>query len=43
MEITKFSRRLLKKEIPVECVERSGDEPLLIGFSDEEAIKEKLL
>ena len=43
MEVTKFSRMLLKKEIPVECVERSGDEPLLIGFSDEEAIKEKLL
>ena len=43
MEITKFSRRLLKKEIPVECVERSGDEPVLLGFLDEEAIKEKLL
>jgi DNA helicase-2/ATP-dependent DNA helicase PcrA len=43
MEITKFSRRLLNKEIAVECIERSGDEPLLLGFSDEEAIKEKLL
>jgi len=43
MEITKFSRRLLKKEISVECVERSGDEPLLIGFLDKEAIKEKLI
>ncbi len=43
MEITKFSRRLLNKEIGAEYVERSGDEPLLLGFSDEEAIKEKLL
>jgi DNA helicase-2/ATP-dependent DNA helicase PcrA len=43
MEITKFSRGLLNKEIGVECVERSGDEPLILGFLDEEAIKEKLL
>ena len=43
MEITKFSRRLLNKEVGVECVERSGDEPLILSFSDEEAIKEKLL
>ncbi|WML34821.1 RNA polymerase recycling motor HelD [Clostridium sp. OS1-26] len=43
MEITKISRRLINKEIAVECVERSGEEPLLLGFSDEEAIKEKLL
>lgn len=42
MEITKFSRRLLKKEIEAQCVERSGDEPLILGFSDEDAIKEKL-
>ena len=43
MEITKFSRRLLNKEITDECVERSGDKPLLLGFPDEEAIKERLL
>ena len=43
MEITKFSRRLLNKEITDECVERSGDEPLLLGFPDEEAAKEKLI
>lgn len=43
IEITKFSRRLLNKEIGAQCVERSGDEPLLLGFSDEAAIKEKLL
>ncbi len=43
MEITKFSRRLINKEIEAQCVERSGEEPLLLGFSDEDAIKEKLL
>lgn len=43
MEITNFSRLLLKKEITDERVERRGDKPLLLGFSDEEAIKEKLL
>ncbi|APM39809.1 RNA polymerase recycling motor HelD [Clostridium kluyveri] len=43
IEITKFSRRLLNKEISDECVERSGDEPLLLDFIDEEAIKERLL
>ncbi|MBE6088977.1 MAG: DEAD/DEAH box helicase [Clostridium beijerinckii] len=43
MEITKFSRRLLDKGLEAQCVERSGEEPLLLGFSNEEAIKEKLL
>jgi DNA helicase-2/ATP-dependent DNA helicase PcrA len=43
MEITKFSRSLLNKELEAQYVERSGDEPLLLGFSDEDAIKEKLL
>lgn len=43
MEITKFSRRLLNKDIHVECVERRGEEPLLLGFSDEQAIKERLI
>lgn len=43
MEITKFSRRLLNKDIGADCVERSGNEPLLLGFSNEDAIKEKLL
>lgn len=43
MEITKFSRRLLGKDIIDGCVERSGAEPLILGFSDEKAIKEKLL
>ncbi|MFZ5966125.1 MAG: RNA polymerase recycling motor HelD [Bacillota bacterium] len=43
MEITKFSRRLLKKEIADEWVGRSGDKPLLLGLPDEEAIKGRLL
>ncbi|NRT35293.1 DNA helicase-2/ATP-dependent DNA helicase PcrA [Clostridium beijerinckii] len=43
MEITKFSRRLLDKGLEAQCVERSGDEPLLLGFSNEKAIKERLL
>ncbi|WP_432405574.1 RNA polymerase recycling motor HelD [Wukongibacter sp. M2B1] len=43
MEITKFSRRLLNKEITDECVERSGDKPLLLSFSDEGSIKARLL
>jgi DNA helicase-2/ATP-dependent DNA helicase PcrA len=43
LEITKFSRRLLNKEITDGCVERSGEEPLLLGFYDNEEIKERLL
>jgi DNA helicase II / ATP-dependent DNA helicase PcrA len=43
MEITKFSRILLNKEINDELVERSGDKPLVIGFQKEDEIKEKIL
>jgi len=43
MEITEFSRKLLNKEITDEWVERSGDKPLVLGFSQEEAIKERIL
>lgn len=43
MEITRFSRMLVNKKISDECVERSGDKPLVIGFSEEEAIKARLL
>ncbi|MBL4930607.1 RNA polymerase recycling motor HelD [Clostridium paridis] len=43
MEITKFARRLLNKEIDDECVERSGDKPSILGFDNEEKIREKLL
>ena len=43
MEITKFSRKLLNKNITDEYIERSGNKPSVIGFPDEEAIKEKLI
>lgn len=43
MEITKFSRMLLNKEVTDECVERSGEEPLILGFQTEEDIKGRLL
>ncbi|WP_055668198.1 RNA polymerase recycling motor HelD [Desnuesiella massiliensis] len=43
MEITMFSRRLLNRETMDECVERSGDEPLLVGFPNEGVIKERLI
>ncbi|GFZ33054.1 DNA helicase [Clostridium zeae] len=43
MEITRFSRRLLNKEVTDGCVERSGEEPLVLGFSDEQSINERLL
>ena len=43
MEITRFARRLLNKDITDEYVERSGDEPLVIGFTNKEKIREKLL
>jgi DNA helicase-2/ATP-dependent DNA helicase PcrA len=43
LEITKFSRRLLNKEVTDEFVERRGEEPIVLGFSNEEAIKERIL
>lgn len=43
VEITRFSRRLLNKEITDGCVERNGEEPLLLGFSNDEAIKDRIL
>lgn len=43
MEITKFSRKLLNKEITDECVERRGDEPLIFNFASEEAIKDRVI
>jgi DNA helicase II / ATP-dependent DNA helicase PcrA len=42
-EITKFSRRILKKEVTDEYVERSGDKPIVLGFPDEQSIKETIL
>jgi len=43
MEITKFSRQLLRKETTDEYVERNGDKPLVLGFSTEEDIKERII
>lgn len=43
MEITKFARRILNKEITDEYVERRGEEPVIFSLPTEGAIKEKLL
>lgn len=43
MEITKFSRNLLIRNINDEYVERHGDEPNVIGFSDENHMNKKLI
>jgi len=43
MEITKFARKILNKEINDEYVERSGEKPFIINLSREEDIKEKLI
>lgn len=42
-EITKFSRKLLNKEVTAECVERSGDEPIVLGFSKKSDINQRVL
>jgi DNA helicase-2/ATP-dependent DNA helicase PcrA len=43
MEITEFSRRLLSHEVNAEYVERRGDKPEVLGFSDESSINERIL
>lgn len=43
MEITNFSRMLLNKEVAEESIARHGDEPLVHGFPNEEAIKMRIL
>jgi DNA helicase-2/ATP-dependent DNA helicase PcrA len=43
MEITRFSRSILKQEVEAEYVERSGEEPIVLEFPDEESIKERIL
>lgn len=43
MEITEFSKALLKKKATDEFVGRSGDEPLVLGFPKEEDIRERIL
>jgi DNA helicase-2/ATP-dependent DNA helicase PcrA len=42
IEITKFTRSLLNKEVADEFVERSGAEPLVLGFSQEEDIRKRI-
>lgn len=43
MEITEFSRRILDHEVNAEYVERSGDKPIVLGFSHENSINERVL
>lgn len=42
-EITRFSRKLLNKEVNTECVERSGEEPIVLGFSKKSDINQRVL
>ncbi|WP_270659430.1 RNA polymerase recycling motor HelD [Paraclostridium bifermentans] len=43
MEITKFSRSLLSEHIDDEYVERHGDEPTVVDFSDINSMNKKLV
>lgn len=43
MEIARFTSRLLNKEATHEWIERSGDKPIIIGYSDEEEINKRLV
>ncbi len=43
MEITKFSRKILSKEIQDEYVQRSGDWPKLTGLLDEKDINKRIV
>ncbi|MGX9754963.1 RNA polymerase recycling motor HelD [Clostridioides difficile] len=43
MEITGFSRKLLTEAINDEYVERHGDEPKIIGFTDKKQLNKKLI
>ncbi|MGO0985299.1 RNA polymerase recycling motor HelD [Clostridioides difficile] len=43
MEITRFSRKLLTEAINDEYVERHGDEPKIIGFTDKNQLNKKLI
>jgi DNA helicase II / ATP-dependent DNA helicase PcrA len=43
IEITRFSRRILNRSITDGCVERRGEEPLVLGFKEPGAIKERIL
>lgn len=43
IEITEFSKKLLSNNVNYACVARRGDKPIVLGFSDENNIKEQLL
>lgn len=43
MEITRFSRGILKHEVKAEYVERGGEEPIVLEFPNEESINERVL
>ncbi|SHI57696.1 RNA polymerase recycling motor HelD [Lutispora thermophila] len=43
MEIAKFTRKILKNESSDEFIERPGDEPLILGFSQEEEINKRII
>lgn len=43
VEITRFSRSILHKDMEDETVERHGDEPVVLGFNDERAMRERVL
>lgn len=43
VEITTFSRKILNKTISAQTVERHGAEPVVLGFSDEGAIRDRIL
>jgi DNA helicase-2/ATP-dependent DNA helicase PcrA len=42
VEITHFARRILQTHLSEETVERHGDEPLLLAFSDDEALTDRI-
>ncbi len=42
VEITRFARRILQTHLPEETVERHGDEPLLLPFSDGQALTDRI-
>ncbi|MGE5628132.1 MAG: RNA polymerase recycling motor HelD [Solirubrobacterales bacterium] len=43
MEIAKFTRKILNNQVDAEYIERSGDEPKVSGFSDQNHLNEQVL
>ncbi|MEL7602488.1 MAG: RNA polymerase recycling motor HelD [Bacillota bacterium] len=42
VEITRFSRAILHRDVWEETVERHGDEPVVLGFATERAMRERI-